>query len=207
MRRSYYFVRHGQAVYQQKGFDRSRFAADVDWPLSTVGVAQAHRVAPALLQVGVERVVSSRLERARHTASIVADAGRLPHEHLWAGLNEIHPSTLRALPPEGSEDRWSWWDGWMAARAVRGYVGGRQPRGWDFRNAEDRVFGVLTRLDALEESRIAVFGHGYWILLASLLVRGRVRYRWIDNCSITRIDADGEGRYRLVAFAMVARRR
>ncbi len=203
MKRSYFFVRHGQAVYQQRGFDPKAYPPDTDWPLSSTGVSQAHRVAPRVLRFGVERVVSSQLERARHTAAVIADAGQLPHEHRWAGLDEVHPSTLR-VGAGAPRDHWSWIDSLRAVRVVRRSLAGRGVRpGWDLRPVEGRVFGVLSQLDGLPESRIAITGHGYWILLCSLFVRGDVRYRWIDNCSVTRIDADGAGRYRLVSFATV----
>ena len=204
MNRSYYFVRHGQAVYQQKGFDRSAHPPDTDWPLSSEGVSQAHAAAPKILRSGVRRVISSELARARRTAEILAEEGGLPYEHRWGSLNEIHPTTLRAAIGRTDVDSWSWWDGWLAARAVRKHVAGKTPRGWDPRPAEDRVLGVLSRLDRLDEPRVAVVCHGYWILLAALLVRGEVRYRWIANCSVTRIDADGRGKYRLVSFATVS---
>ncbi len=203
MKRSYFFVRHGQAIYQERGFDRSRYPADLDWPLSSTGEAQAHAVAPALLRLGVERAVSSKLERARRTAGVIAERGGIPYDDRWGALNEIHPTRLRAGMHETEQEKWSWLDGWRAARAVRARVRtGATPPGWDLRAAEERVFTVLRRLDAIPEPRLAVVGHGYWILLASLLVRGRVRYRWIANCSITRVDADGAGRYRLVSFAI-----
>ncbi|MCB9597974.1 MAG: histidine phosphatase family protein [Sandaracinaceae bacterium] len=206
MRRSYFFVRHGQAIYQQRGFDRSKYPRDIDWPLSSLGEAQAHQVAPRLLQLGVERVVSSKLARARSTAAAIAERGHLPYEHQWGALNEIHPTRLRVGKQTTEQDRWSWFDGWRAARAVRASVlTGVTPPGWDLRNPRERAFTVLSRLDAMPAHRIAVCGHGYWILLASLFVRGKPRTRWIANCSITRIDADGAGKYRLVSFATIPR--
>ena len=202
MRRSYLFVRHGRAVYQEKGFRRSDHPESTDFPLSERGRAQAEEVAPALLRLGILRVASSELLRARQTAGAIAAAGALPYEHAWGGLDEIHPGTLRVGAPKEAAERWSFWDGYGGARAVRRYArAGVSTRGWELRPAEDRILGILRRLDGLDEPRIAVVGHGYWILLASLFVRGRVRYRWIENCSVTRVDADGEGHYRLVRFA------
>lgn len=204
MNRSYFFVRHGRAAYQEKGFVLAEHPPGVDFPLSEAGRAQACGVAPRVLRLGVTRVVSSELARARATACAIADAGRLPFDHHIGALNEIHPTSLRVDPPGDAHERWSWWDGYLAARAVRRSVAtGKPVRGWELRAAEDRILGVLRRLDELVDLRVAVVGHGYWILLASLFVRGRVRYRWIENCSVTRIDADGEGRYRLVSFASV----
>ena len=204
MKRSYFFVRHGRAVYQEKGFVRAEHPPGLDFPLSEAGRLQAREVAPRVLRLGVTRVVSSELARARETASAIAEAGRLAFGHRIGALNEIHPTSLKVNPPGDASERWSFWDGYLAARAVRRIVAtGKPVTGWELRPVEDRILGVLRRLDEIADPRIAVVGHGYWILLASLLVRGPVRYRWIENCSVTRIDADGEGRYRLVSFASV----
>ncbi len=183
---------------------RSEHTRGVDFPLSEAGRAQARAVAPLVLRFGITRVISSKLARARETAGAIADAGELPFEHRWGGLDEIHPTTLRVGSSKGDPEKWSWWDGYRAARAMRAYVAsGRAAKGWELGSVEDRVRGVLGRLDALDDSRVAVCSHGYWILMAALTVGGRVRYRWIENCSVTRIDADGEGRYRMVSFATV----
>lgn len=204
MKRSYFFVRHGRAVYQEAGFDRSEHPPGADLPLGESGRAQVRAFAPKILRFGITRVVSSQLARARQTGRAIADEGGLPFGHHWGGLDEIHPTTLRAGLRRTDPVKWSWWDGYRAARAVRAYVEeGVMPSGWELRSVEARVARVLARLDALVEPRVVVCGHGYWILLAALFVGGRVRYRWIDNCSVTRIDADGEGRYRMVSFASV----
>lgn len=205
MRRSYFFVRHGRAVYQDRDFRREDHPPTTDWPLSPRGLEQARSVAAPVLRFGIERVLSSGLARARETAQAIAEQGRVPYEHRWSPLNEIHPESLRR-GHSSSPESWSWTQGWRVARVVRKYARtGRRDREFDVRGLEERVLGVLGRLDALDEERVVVVGHGFWILLASLLVRGEVRYRWIDNCSVTRIDADGEGRYRLVSFAQVLR--
>ncbi len=202
MKRSYFLVRHGQAIYQERGFVRAAHPPDTDWPLTSLGEAQAHAVAPVLLRFGVERAVSSELERATRTASVIAERGRLPYEDRWGALNEIHPTRLRAGRAHTEQEEWSFLDGWRGARAVREATRtGRAPPGWELDATRERIFGVLGRLDALPEPRIAIVGHGYWILLTALFLRGKLGYRWIANCSVTRIDADGAGRYRLVSFA------
>lgn len=199
MNRSYYFVRHARAVYQHAGFRWEDHPRGTDWPLSSAGEAQAEEAATKVLAHGVRRVVSSKLARAVSTASAISRYGELPYEHRWGALNEIHPRVMR----DGQEGAsWSWWEGWRAARAVKRYVRtGDVHRIYDPRAVEDRVRGALARLDELPDDRVAVVSHGFFILLAALFVGGEVRYRWIDNCSVTRIDADGRGDYRMVAFA------
>ena len=202
MQRSYFFVRHGRAVYQEPGFRFEDHPKGTDWPLCEVGHGQARAVAPMLLRYGVERVVSSELARARETAGRIAAHG-LPFEHRWEALNELDPRRLRTGPwpfPEPPE----WWSGYRMVRAMRRHTMGARTFGWDVSGVHERVHAVLGRLDALAERRVAVVGHGYWILLATVALRGALRPRWIDNCSITRVDADGRGRYRVVCFAQRA---
>ena len=197
MNRSYFFVRHGRAVYQERGFRRSAHPPDTDWPLAPAGQAQARAVVSPLLRFGVTRVVSSDLERAKQTASPLASLGSLPYEHRWPALNEIAPWKLR----DPGKRRPEWWHGVRVATAMRRHLRGQPVHGVRLPQLEAQMRGVLAELDRLDEPRVAVVGHGYWILLCAMLLRGQPRKRWVDNCSITRIDADGRGDYRVVSFA------
>lgn len=200
MERSYFFVRHGRAVYQERGFRPADHPEGPDWPLAPIGHRQARAVAPTLASYGVERVISSGLRRARQTAAGIAEGG-LPYAHAWPDLNEVEPRHLRAAPRRLRLPAPDWWSGWQMARAMRQHVRGRPPDGWRVADVERRVREVLGRLDRMGERRIAVVGHGFWILLATVALEGPLRPRWVDNCSITRVDADGRGRYRVLCFA------
>jgi len=70
----------------------------------------------------------------------------------------------------------------------------------------ERTNSILERLDNLPETSIAVIGHGYWIFFLALNVLGGSgrnipKLSFVKNCSITRIDSDGPGKYRLAYFA------
>ncbi len=197
MERTYFFVRHAQAVYQARGFRANAHPPETDWPLTDLGEKQAYAAARALIANGSERVVSSALVRARQTAQIVAEAGRLPYEHSWSELNEIAPRRLRLVPRR----RPSVWDALLGVVHLRRHLRGARDLPLDVAGVELRIREVLARLDAFSEQRIGVVGHGYWILMLALVVPGRFRVRWIDNCSITRIASDGLGGYRLLDFA------
>jgi len=68
-------VRHGRTALNAAG--RLRGLADPE--LDDVGVAQATATAAALQPLGVDRVLSSPLHRAVHTATIIADACGVTH--------------------------------------------------------------------------------------------------------------------------------
>lgn len=210
MERSYFFVRHGHTV-SEADTRGSHFAqrrpspweadSQPDRRLSSMGRAQAHAAARTLLEGGVERVVSSRLRRARETAGHLAACG-LHHAHVWEALDEIDPRTFRSVRP-GS---WalvppSWWCGARMALALRQQVRGVPSEHFRLEVVRHRIRDVLSRLDQLDERRVAVVGHGFWILLMALELGGPPRLRWVNHGSITRVDADGLGHYRVTAFA------
>lgn len=232
MHRSYFFVRHGRAVYQERGFRPEAWPRGTDWPLAPRGHEQAHAVSRFLLAAGTERVVSSALLRARETATRIAQRGALPYADAWPELDELKVRQLRSrlraprAPRDGEADEVAraevldgptrrgrpravrmtiqspeWWDGWFMARAMRRHLRGEDPAGWAVAPIAERVREVLARLDGMREPRVAVVGHGFWILMAAMTLDGPRRLRWIDNCSVTRVDADGRGSYRLVSFA------
>lgn len=69
------FVRHGQTVHNALGEISTRPPGG---PLSELGVAQAERLSAELASPPVAAVYSSPLDRARHTARILAEPHHLP---------------------------------------------------------------------------------------------------------------------------------
>lgn len=196
--RTYFFVRHAEALHQTQPAPPAGEVPGAEWPLTERGERQARELARWARAARVERLVSSALLRARQTAAIVAGAAAVPATDAWPELDEIPPSVLRIDPRE--RRRPEWLDGIAGAWRMR-----RHARASDGTPAilevEARVREVLARLDALPEPRIAVVGHGYWIFLMAMIVPGRFRLRLMTNCSITRVHADGPGAHRLVDFA------
>ncbi len=72
--RTFYFLRHGETDWNLQG----RMQGHTDIPLNATGEAQAVRAAQALMGLGITRIVSSPLIRARRTAEVAADALQLP---------------------------------------------------------------------------------------------------------------------------------
>ncbi|MET3944234.1 histidine phosphatase family protein [Corynebacterium mucifaciens] len=91
MQRRLILLRHGETEYNAS----SRMQGQLDTVLSDRGVAQAHAAAKELRGLGISKIVSSDLMRAKHTADVVgADLGlpvgvdtRLRETHLgdWQG--------------------------------------------------------------------------------------------------------------------------
>jgi probable phosphoglycerate mutase len=72
--RTFYFLRHGETDWNLEG----RLQGHTDIPLNATGEAQAVRAAQALMGLGITRLISSPLLRARRTAEVAAEALQLP---------------------------------------------------------------------------------------------------------------------------------
>lgn len=77
------FLRHGESTGNAEG----RLQGQSEYPLSEMGIQQAHRLAGYWLiqNQSYDQIVASPLERARQTAEIIADALEVPIEtdQIW----------------------------------------------------------------------------------------------------------------------------
>lgn len=88
------FVRHGETDWNLE----KRMQGHIDIPLNAHGVMQAKRLANALLRTGYcfDRIYSSDLERAFHTAKVIANAQSLQIT-MHPDLRERHVGKLQGL--------------------------------------------------------------------------------------------------------------
>ena len=146
-----YLIRHGECA----GNKESRIRGCIDFPLNDNGLMQAHALASALKDKGIEYIYSSPLSRATTTAKILGDAIGLPYEtrdgfcniHIGAWENRIK-AELAVEQPE-------LWRTWLT-----------QPEEWKLEGAEtldqvrDRALNDLNKI--IEERRgstIALIAH------------------------------------------------
>ncbi|RMH86183.1 MAG: histidine phosphatase family protein [Actinomyces sp.] len=129
-------VRHGQSEWNAE----KRWQGQADPPLSPLGVEQARAAARRV--GGVDLVVASDLERARHTAEIIADEIGVGPVIVDEGFRERGAGEWQGLTRDEIEDRYP------------GHLDeGRRPPGWE---PED-TFRVRV-LDALERARARAAG-------------------------------------------------
>ncbi len=138
-------VRHGQSEWNAQG----RWQGQADPPLSPLGVEQARAAASSV--GAVDAVVASDLERARHTAQIIADEIGVGPVLVDGDLRERHAGAWQGLTRDEIERDYP---GWLAE--------GRWPPGWE--PEEDFCARALAALERIREhvgdGEVLVVAHG-----------------------------------------------
>ncbi|HEX2038269.1 MAG TPA: histidine phosphatase family protein [Acidimicrobiales bacterium] len=143
-------IRHGQSAWNAEG----RWQGWADPPLSDIGAAQALAAAERLRGEGLSAVASSDLQRARHTAEIIADCLDLPLLEPLPDLRERDIGDWSGLTTVEIEQGWP---GWLALWRAGDLE--RPPNGEAHEELAARVVGALERL-AEEDGCILVVTHG-----------------------------------------------
>ncbi|MFC7456447.1 histidine phosphatase family protein [Brachybacterium sp. GCM10030267] len=148
-------VRHGQTDYNLHNL----FQGSSDMPLNETGVEQAHRAFDELPDMVWDVVVSSPLQRAEHTARIIAADHGIPFGGTEAKLVEIDWGEAEGRPVEEMQEL---------------YPDRSFPGREDYQAVADRGYDAL---EALEErfpgQKVLVVAHGTLIrfLLSGIIER------------------------------------
>jgi broad specificity phosphatase PhoE len=221
--RHYYFIRHALPVNDAGPFHLSIYDRDmlgkVDEPLSEKGKQQAKALKNTMYNLGIERIVSSTRKRAMETAAIISAATGIPYDTRFVRLDEISlgsiPVTKNILMRTVMSRHWpAMMHRLMDQALIFGLTLyyffmwriGKTRGGERLSEINRKVDEMLRVLDALPETRIAVVGHAGWISFLAVKIMGGslwhfIRLSRLDNCAITRIDANGRGNYEIRYFA------
>ena len=147
-----YLVRHGQV----EGHEEKRYNGHVNVPLTQLGREQSERVCNSLVDLPLDAVYSSDLDRSRHCAELIAATHNLTvnaHESLrelnigdwegrtWAELQEAYP-----------ED-------WQAR--LRDLVSFQVPGGESLQDAADRIRPTIQMsIENHPDADVALVAHG-----------------------------------------------
>jgi broad specificity phosphatase PhoE len=189
-----YLVRHGETVYNAEG----RIQGQSDAPLSALGQRQSAAVADALAALSIEALYCSPLRRARQTAEPIAARLKLP-VHDDRRLMELDAgqftgrlrSELADVYPE------------QLARWLSGDEDFAIPDGESRRQLAERGSAALRDIAATGHDQVVVITHGGLLsaTLGTLLQLGEPMPPFaFQNGSITRVAADGQGQFTLIAF-------
>ena len=155
-------VRHAQSEWNALG----RWQGQEDPPLTELGEQQA--VAAAEHVGAFDAIVASPLERAAHTAAILAEATGVGPVLLDADLQERHAGEFQGLTRAEIEDRFP------------GYLDdGRRPPSWEPDEVLlERIEAVLERIASIFEGRGGAHGE------VLVLPHGGVIYRLEDHLGV-----------------------
>jgi broad specificity phosphatase PhoE len=173
-----WWIRHGESLWNRQG----RWQGHSDIDLSPVGEEQARKLSRRLESIAFDRVYSSDLRRARHTAELA-----LPCQPPQADqrLRELHFGSFEGrssdeFDEEAREQLQQW---------LRDPFGLRIPGGESMSDVRHRVGQWFEQLPSV--GRLAVFTHGGVIRSEIWHIVGPPQEnRWtvqIENTSITRI--------------------
>ncbi|CAN5738161.1 2,3-diphosphoglycerate-dependent phosphoglycerate mutase GpmB [soil metagenome] len=192
-----WLIRHGETEHNLNGV----FQGQLDTPLTDRGREQANATGRALAVVKLERIYASDLQRAHHTALVIAE-GRNVSVELDVRLRELHYGVLQGvaygnfrevLREHGVGDDWG--SGVFSER------GDAPPEGESLSDLVRRIDDFLSDAihDTGDSSEIAVVTHGGTIrtIMTELLGmpaihRGKIA---LANCGVTCFSRSaGDGR-------------
>lgn len=183
-RRRVFIVRHGEPA------DTSIFYGQLDVPLSARGQRQVEAQVELLRDLGVERIISSDLARARIGAEAIGAAVGVEIE-LFGGLREMHLGMLEGVPMRDALERHPE----IAGRSYEDMLDYRMPEGGEsVRDVDARACPIVERAMLEQESgALLVYAHNTVVRLllaraSGLGPEGYVRFRQ-GYGAVSRIDA------------------
>ncbi len=222
-KKEYYFIRHALPLNDVGSFHLSVFDKDamgeIDEPLSNKGMQQASSLKKTIKQLNIQCIVSSTMKRAKETAKIISSETGITYDHQFEKLVEVaighYPVKHNMLIQVLLSKRWprqirKLLD-WVLSSGLPFYYFwqwrcGRTIGGESSSDIYQRINEMLQILDSFSEERIVIVGHSGWISFLCTKILGEslwnfLKYSWVDNCSITRIDSNGNGTYQLQFFS------
>ena len=189
-----YLVRHGQTDWNVQ----KRAQGHTDHPLDETGLLQANRVGKAFLDLPVQRILTSDLQRAHQTAAEIARRSKIELEVL----------------PELRERGFGEWEGQNFAEiAIRfGFEADFKgitrnevtpPGGESFVEVWDRLVSVVANVRSRNENTAIVAHGGTCSLLTAMFLDGDVSlsnaFRF-SNASINEFEPRPDGGLRLIRY-------
>ena len=147
-----YLVRHGQV----EGHEEKRYNGQVNVPLTQLGRVQSGRVCDCLLDIALDAVYSSDLNRSRSCAELIAASHHLAVD-TEESLRELHIGDWEGRT--WAELQESYPDDWQAR--LQDLVNFQVPGGESLKDAADRIRPTIRRILAqYRGGNIALVAHG-----------------------------------------------
>ncbi len=158
-----YLVRHGESEVNV-----STHYVTEESPLTPEGRQQAEKIAERAREIPIDLIVSSTMERARETASIIARAVQKPVEETELFIERRIPESFYGLEKKGEQSlvlQQQWLEGFFTADSLN------ELGGDNFETLFSRAARALHSIETREEEHILVVTHGFFIrmLLAHVI--------------------------------------
>ncbi len=184
-------IRHGEST---GNVARIATSALDGYPLTALGLAQAAEAAEILAGSSIEHVYSSRVQRARETAAILADRLAIPLtiadglEEIAVGVHEGRPEAEVHTSSVRNFERWL-----VRGELWFGFEGGETAE-----QVAVRTGAALVELAARHPGgTLAVVSHGGALAFALTRLCGNlapqfVRRHLLHNCAMVEVAVDGD---------------
>lgn len=181
-----FFIRHGQTT----GDVEDRYGGDYDDHLTKLGEEQAQKLAENLQHVGIDKIFTSPLMRARETAELVNRKLNQGVEIVNELRERNHNGILSGMIRSEAREKYP-----QEVEKVKDYKTTAQG-GEDYENFKGRVVKILGKLVDMPHQSIAIITHGGPIkaIFREILNKGEVD---IQDCGYAVIDANN-GQYTLL---------
>lgn len=147
-----YLVRHGQV----EGHEEKRYNGQVNVPLTQLGRVQSGRVCDCLLDIALDAVYSSDLNRSRYCAELIAASHHLAVD-TEESLRELHIGDWEGRTWAELQETYP--DDWQAR--LQDLVNFQVPGGESLQDAADRIRPTIRRiLEQYRGGNIALVAHG-----------------------------------------------
>jgi broad specificity phosphatase PhoE len=188
----FYLVRHGRTSYNNPHHELLRGWTDV--PLSEQGREDARVAARYLRSVGLTGIISSNLDRTRHTADIIAKAVHIPNIAESRALRDWNMGMMEGKLASAMEPFLVFYSK---------HPNMTIPEGESYNSYVKRFKRALKGLEdfakQFPESRVAVVTHNKNIVIAGHLAAGKDIFGKLDykshgvpNGSVVRVSIDGD---------------
>lgn len=147
-----YLIRHGQV----EGHEEKRYNGQINVPLTPLGMAQSDCVSGYMVNLPVEAVYSSDLDRSRYCAELIANTHNLT-VNTDASLRELHVGDWEGRTWEELCEAYP--EDWQAR--LKDLVNFRVPGGESLQEVADRIRPSVSRMiENHPGGHVALIAHG-----------------------------------------------
>lgn len=194
-----YFVRHGQTEWNAV----RKLQGVKDSPLTKEGLDQSKLLKQALSQINFDRIISSPLKRAHHTAKLISHNNS--KISIDENLCEMSFGEIEGTPKEEFENEYptEFYNLWHHADLYNPC----KFNGETFKSLKNRVLEFLDSLKEYENKTILVVAHGMVLkMIFGEIWEHNLTKFWEDpvplNCSFTKVTLIN-GKFEIVDFSVV----